>query len=29
MKPWYPGVVEPRVDIVELVDRRWTEYFGK
>ncbi|MFN6964776.1 MAG: UbiD family decarboxylase [Pyrinomonadaceae bacterium] len=29
MKPWYPGVVEPREDIVELVDRRWGEYFPR
>jgi UbiD family decarboxylase len=28
MKPWYPNVVEPREDIVDLVDRRWSEYFG-
>lgn len=27
MKPWYPKVVETREDIVELVDRRWKEYF--
>lgn len=27
MKPWYPTEVEPRKDIVELVDRRWSEYF--
>lgn len=27
MKPWYPKEVEPREDIVELVDRRWKEYF--
>lgn len=27
MKPWYPKEVEPRKDIVELVDRRWSEYF--
>ncbi len=27
MKPWYPAEVEPREDIVELVDRRWNEYF--
>ncbi len=27
MKPWYPAVVEPREDIVKLVDRRWGEYF--
>lgn len=28
MKPWYPAVVEPREDIVKLVDGRWGEYFG-
>jgi 4-hydroxybenzoate decarboxylase subunit C len=28
MKPWYPKEVEPREDIVKLVDRRWGEYFG-
>ena len=28
MKPWYPAVVEPREDIVELVDKRWAEYFS-
>ncbi len=27
MKPWYPEVVEPREDIVKLVDSRWSEYF--
>jgi len=27
MKPWYPKEVEPRDDIVELVDSRWGEYF--
>ncbi|MBX3299165.1 MAG: UbiD family decarboxylase [Acidobacteria bacterium] len=27
MKPWYPKEVEPRDDIVRLVDRRWSEYF--
>lgn len=27
MKPWYPKEVEPREDIVELVDTRWNEYF--
>lgn len=27
MKPWYPAEVEPREDIVELVDNRWREYF--
>ncbi len=26
MKPVYPGVVEPREDIVELVSKRWKEY---
>lgn len=29
MKPWYPKEVEPRDDIVKLVDSRWDEYFGK
>jgi 4-hydroxybenzoate decarboxylase subunit C len=29
MKPWYPKEVEPRDDIVRLVDTRWSEYFGK
>mgnify|MGYP002651269325 CR=1 FL=1 len=29
MKPWYPAEVEPRPDIVELVDGRWREYFSK
>ncbi len=29
MKSWYPKVVEPRADIVKLVDRRWREYFPK
>ncbi len=28
MKPWYPQEVEPRQDIVELVDERWGEYFS-
>ena len=28
MKPWYPAEVEPRADIVKLVDARWREYFG-
>lgn len=28
MKPWYPKEVEPREDIVKLVDERWSEYFG-
>ncbi len=27
MKPWYPKEVEPREDIVKLVDERWSEYF--
>lgn len=27
MKPWYPKEVEPREDIVRLVDSRWDEYF--
>jgi UbiD family decarboxylase len=27
MKPWYPKEVEPREDIVKLVDSRWREYF--
>lgn len=27
MKPWYPKEVEPRDDIVKLVDDRWAEYF--
>ncbi|MFN0279709.1 MAG: UbiD family decarboxylase [Pyrinomonadaceae bacterium] len=27
MKPWYPKEVEPREDIVRLVDSRWGEYF--
>ena len=27
MKTWYPKVVEPREDIVKLVDKRWREYF--
>ncbi|HSK73349.1 MAG TPA: UbiD family decarboxylase [Pyrinomonadaceae bacterium] len=27
MKPWYPAEVEPREDIVKLVDKRWGEYF--
>ncbi len=29
MKTWYPKTVEPRDDIVKLVDRRWREYFPK
>lgn len=28
MKSWYPNEVEPREDIVKLVDERWNEYFG-
>jgi UbiD family decarboxylase len=28
MKPWYPKEVEPRDDIVDLVGRRWSEYFS-
>lgn len=28
MKPWYPSVVEPREDVIKLVDERWGEYFG-
>lgn len=28
MKTWYPKEVEPREDIVKLVNDRWTEYFG-
>jgi 4-hydroxybenzoate decarboxylase subunit C len=27
MKPWYPKEVEPREDIVKLVDNRWGDYF--
>jgi UbiD family decarboxylase len=27
MKPWYPDEVEPRDDIVKLVNERWKEYF--
>ncbi len=27
MKPWYPKEVEPREDIVRLVESRWREYF--
>lgn len=27
MKPWYPNEVEPREDIVKLVDERWGKYF--
>ena len=29
MKPGYPDELFPREDIVELVDRRWAEYFQK
>lgn len=29
MKTWYPQEVEPREDIVKLVDNRWREYFPK
>lgn len=29
MKPWYPKEVEPREDIVKLVDERWNEYFPR
>lgn len=29
MKSWYPKVVEPREDIVKLVDSRWREYLPK
>jgi hypothetical protein len=29
MKPDYPDELFPREDIVELVDRRWNEYFPK
>lgn len=29
MKPWYPKEVEPREDIVKLVDNRWRDYFPK
>jgi UbiD family decarboxylase len=29
MKTWYPETVEPREDIVKLVDGRWREYFTK
>lgn len=28
IKPWYPKEVEPREDIVKLVDTRWREYFS-
>ena len=27
MKPWYPKEVEPREDIVRIVNERWREYF--
>jgi 3-polyprenyl-4-hydroxybenzoate decarboxylase len=27
MKPWYPAEVEPRDDIVTLVESRWDQYF--
>ena len=27
MKPWYPKELEPREDVVRLVDNRWREYF--
>jgi len=27
MKPWYPKEVEPRHDIVKLVDEKWNDYF--
>ena len=27
LKPWYPKEVEPREDVVKLVDIRWSEYF--
>jgi len=29
MKPWYPKEVEPRDDIVRMVNERWCEYFPK
>jgi hypothetical protein len=29
MKPWYPKEVEPLGETVELVDKRWGEYFSK
>ncbi|MDQ3219771.1 MAG: UbiD family decarboxylase [Acidobacteriota bacterium] len=29
MKPWYPKEVEPRDDIVKLVDEKWNDYFSK
>ena len=28
MKPGYPDELFPREDIVELVDKRWKEYFA-
>ncbi|MCA1608940.1 MAG: UbiD family decarboxylase, partial [Acidobacteria bacterium] len=28
MKPWYPKAVEPHPETIELVDRRWNEYFS-
>jgi 4-hydroxybenzoate decarboxylase subunit C len=28
MKPWYPKEVEPADETVQLVDSRWSEYFG-
>jgi hypothetical protein len=28
MKPGYPDELEPREDIVALVDKRWNEYFA-
>lgn len=27
MKPWYPGTVEPAPETVQLVNKRWREYF--
>ncbi|HEX8267108.1 MAG TPA: UbiD family decarboxylase [Pyrinomonadaceae bacterium] len=27
MKPWYPKELEPREDVIRLVDNRWREYF--
>ncbi len=29
MKPWYPAEVEPREDIVRLVDEKWNSYFHR
>jgi 3-polyprenyl-4-hydroxybenzoate decarboxylase len=29
MKPWYPKEVEPREDIVKLVEERWRDYFPR